>query len=82
MAITGYACPATVTSSPANKARKDRGIIAKPDADMDDMLARFGCRAGNQPGMQRRLTVVEVALRQDRDHYVVVEVDRVAVRRH
>ncbi len=61
--------------------REDRGVIAETEADMDDVLA--GLRRGRRdhPDVQRRLPVVEVALRQDRHDHVVIEIDRIAGRR-
>ena len=48
---------------------------------MQDMLPWLGRGGGNQRRMKRGLAVVQVTLRQDADHVVGVQVNRVGIRR-
>ena len=48
---------------------------------MDDMLPRLRRGGDDQRRMKRRLAVVQVALRQDADHVVAVQLNRVGIRR-
>jgi hypothetical protein len=50
---------------------------------MHDVVAGFWCSTGDQPGVQRWLTVVEVAFGNDADQYVIVKVHGISAgRRH
>jgi hypothetical protein len=48
---------------------------------MYDMVPRLRRGGGDQRRMKRGLAVVQVALRQDADHVVGVQVNRVGIRR-
>ena len=56
-------------------------MVADPGADMYDMLPRLRRGGRDQRRMKRGLAVVQVALRQDADHVVGVQVNRVGIRR-
>jgi hypothetical protein len=61
--------------------REDRRVVADAGADMYDMLPRRRRGGGDQRRMKRGLAVVQVALRQDADHVIGVQVNRVRIRR-
>jgi hypothetical protein len=65
----------------ADQLRENRRVVADPGADMHDMLPRLRRGGGDQRRMKRGLAVVQVALRQDADHVVGVQVNRVGIRR-
>src|ERR1700720_3520942 len=75
-----YSIAVTLPVAPTSSARICR-VIADADADMQDMLPWLGRGGGNQRRMKRGLAVVQVALRQDADHVVGVQVNRVGIRR-
>src|SRR6202030_3653626 len=70
----------TLPVAPTSSARICR-VIADADADMQDMLPWLGRGGGNQRRMKRGLAVVQVTLRQDAEHVVGVQVNRVGIRR-
>src|SRR6516165_2463218 len=65
----------------AHDVREDRRVVADPRADVHDVLARLRRRRRNQHRVQRRLAVVQVALRYDADQRVLIEIDRIVARR-
>jgi RNA polymerase sigma-70 factor (ECF subfamily) len=61
--------------------RKDRRVVAGSGADMHGVLARLRVRARDQHCVKRRPAVVQAALPYDADQQILVEIDRVVVRR-
>jgi hypothetical protein len=65
----------------ADQLRENGRVVADPGADMYDVLPRLRRGGHDQRRMKRGLAVVQVALRQDADHVVGVQVNRVEIRR-
>ena len=61
--------------------RENRRVVTDAGADMYDMFFRLRRSGGDQRRVKRGLAVVKVALRQDADHVVGVQVNRVGIRR-
>src|SRR5262249_39494192 len=60
-----------------------RSVIAYSCTDMHGMLARLRRGTCDQPSVQRRLPVVEMAFRNDADDHVIIKIDGVSTgRRH
>ena len=64
---------------PADKLGEDRGVIAGPGADLDDVLSRHRGEDVEQAHVQPGFAVVEYARRVDGDTGVLVDVDRIVV---
>ena len=60
----------------ADQLRENGRVVADAGADMYDMLPRLRRGGGDQRRMKRGLAVVQVALRQDADHVIGVQVNR------
>jgi hypothetical protein len=58
----------------------DGRVVAGSGADVHNMLARLRRGAGEQHGVQRRLAVIDVALREDADHVIRIEARRIGIR--
>src|SRR5258708_27977621 len=71
------------TMAPLNAASMTdhSGVVARPRADMDGVLTLLQTSKGDKKRQERWLTVVEPLGRHECDRYVLVEVDRIVVRR-